>query len=204
MTPADRPPQVPGGRWIVCGYGRFGRTVRRHLCAAGATVTVVADREFVEPGEAEGIVIGSPLDAARLREAGIEEAEGVVVTTAEDTTTLAITMLARELRPGIFTVVRQNEKRNTPLFRALAPDIATLSGYIVAAEVLRIIRAPQLSYFLRLARHEGEDGSQALLARMRERIGNNIVDSWSLRIDEREAPALASALAGGSVVRSGI
>lgn len=193
--------QIPRGRWIVCGFGRFGRTVRRRLDETGIAVTVVA-----EPGHAEAaddIVIGNLLDAGVLRAAGIEHADGVMVSIANDTLALAITTLARELNPRIYTVVRQSERRNTPLFRALAPDMSTLSGYIVAAEVLRVLRAPQLSYFLRLARAHDEAWAEALLARMRERIGDEIAESWSMTVDASGAPALAQALARGIEVRLG-
>ena len=31
----------PSGHWVVCGYGRFGRAVVRHLGRKGQTVTIV-------------------------------------------------------------------------------------------------------------------------------------------------------------------
>jgi len=127
----------------------------------------------------------------------------VVVATSDDTTSLAIAMLARELNPGTFIVVRQCERRNTPLFRALDAQINTLSGYIVAAEVLRIIRAPQLSYFLRLARQQNEEWANALLQRMRNNIGDAITESWSLTLDEHSAPALMRRLRDGGPVLLG-
>lgn len=198
MTPAHAARRVPGGKWLVCGYGRFGRTVRRHLLQSGIEVCVVADPEhLVDADERHGLIAGNPLDAAALRAAGIEQATGMVVTIADDTVALAVTMLARELRPGIFTVVRQSEKTNTPLFKALSPDMAILSGDVVAAEVLRVIRAPQLSYFLNLARREDELWAHALLLRLRERIGDTVPDSWSVTLDEAEAPAPWAILAKG-------
>ncbi len=204
MTPASLPQLVPDGKWLVCGLGRFGRTVRRHLREAGADVCVVADPPHIsEADDRAAIVAGNPLDAAALRAAGVEHADGIVVTIADDTLALAITMLARELRPGIFTVVRQSEKSNTPLFRALAPDMAILAGEVVAAEVLRVIRAPQLSYFLSLARRESEAWASELLGRMRSRIGDHVPDSWSVSIDVHEAPAPAAVLARGEPLRVG-
>lgn len=199
MTPASTPRRVPGGRWIVCGYGRFGRTVSRHLREAGVKVTVVADPGHTE--DCEGAVTGSPLDAGVLRAAGVAQADGIVVTIADDTLTLAITMLARELNPTIFSVLRQSEKRNTPLFEALAPEMAIVAGDVVGAEVLRIIRTPQLSYFLRLARREAEPWAAELLQRLREAIGDNVPDSWSLRLDVRSTPAVFKILATGASLR---
>ncbi|MFM7272512.1 MAG: NAD-binding protein, partial [Gammaproteobacteria bacterium] len=160
-----------------------------------------------DPGHASeddrDVITGPLLDATSLRKAGIEQAEGIVITVADDTLALAVTMLAREMRPGIFTVLRQSEQRNTPLFDALGPDLATLSGYVVAAEVLRIVRAPLLSYFLSLARHQDEPWAAALLSRLRERIGDEVPDSWALGIEKHEAPAVIRLLGRGLPVRVG-
>lgn len=204
MTPASPRQHVPAGRWLVCGFGRFGRTVSRHLREAGADVCVVADPGHAGDAAGRGTVIeGNPLDADTLRAAGIARADGIVVTFADDTLALAVTMLARELRPGIFAVVRQSEKSNTPLFTSLAPDMAILAGEVVAAEVLRVIRAPQLSYFLSLARREDEAWASTLLARMRERVGDHVPDSWSVCIDGVEAPAPVCVLSRGESLNVG-
>jgi hypothetical protein len=195
------PPAFPHGRWLVCGYGRFGRTVHRHLQQVGIEVTVV---DLLAPADATiDHVTGSAIDGATLRRARIESADAIVVATPSDTTSLAIAMLARELNPRLFMVLRQSERRNTPLFRAIGADITTLSGYIVAAEVLRIIRAPQLSYFLRLARQQDEAWVRGLLGRMRERIGDEVAETWSISIDAATTPAVAAALRRGRDVSVG-
>jgi voltage-gated potassium channel len=114
--------------------------VHRHLQQVGIEVTAV---DLLAPADATiDHVTGSAIDAATLHRARIEHADAIVVATPNDTTNLAIAMLARELNPRLFMVLRQSERRNTPLFRAVDADITTLSGYIVAAEVLRIIQRP--------------------------------------------------------------
>ncbi|MCG3171135.1 MAG: hypothetical protein CALGDGBN_02722 [Pseudomonadales bacterium] len=200
-TPMATPPAFPRGRWLICGYGRFGRTVHRHLEQIGIVVTVVDEQNVSDKGT--DYVSGNMIDATTLRRARLGEAAGIVICTPNDTTNLAVAMLARELNPSLFRVVRLSNRRNTPLFRALEADIITLSGYIVAAEVLRIIRAPQLSYFLRLARHQDERWTAQLLERMRERIGAEIAETWSITIDEASAPAFAAARARGQRVTVG-
>ena len=149
------------------------------------------------------MIHGHAMDAGSRRQRGPVRGDGVVVASANDTMCLAIASLAHELNPGIFTVVRQNERHNTPMFRAFDADISTLAGYVVAAEVLRIIRAPQLSYFLRLARLEDEQWAHALLERIRACNGKETVESWSLSIDARSAPALVGALRSGRLVTVG-
>ena len=120
-----------------------------------------------------------------------------------DTDNLAIAVMLREINPAGFLVMRQNQRRNTPLFRALDADIDMLSGYVVAGEVLRHIRAPQLSYFLKLAAQEDEAWAHALLERMRVHIGHHTVETWSVAFDAGHAPAVLAALHSGRALTVG-
>ena len=175
--------------------------MRRQLVREGVTVTVIDDRAADD--EAEGIVNGSALDVEVLQRAKAEAADGIVIGSDNDTDNLAIAVMLREVNPAAFLVMRQNQRRNAPLFRALDADIGMLSGYVVAAEVLRHIRSPQLSYFLKLARQQDEAWAHALLDRMRERIGHHTVEAWSVMVDDKRAPALAAALRSGRTVTVG-
>lgn len=195
------PRRLPLGRWIVCGLGPFGRTVRRHLEKAGIQVTVIEENAADELPD--GCITASPTRAETWRAAGVETVGGIVICSSDDTLNLTAVLTARKLNADVFIAARQNERRNTPMFRAAPVDLAVLSGYIVAAEVLRIIRAPQLSYFLRLARQQKEDWAHALLMTMREHIGDDTVESWSVAIDRTEAEAVVAALHAGRVVKVG-
>lgn len=195
------PRVLPLGRWIVCGHGPFGRTVRRHLERIGIEVTVI--EEHGGDDVPEGTIAESPTRGDSWRAAGIETADGVVICGGKDTENLTACLTARKLNAEVFIAVRQNERRNTPMFKAAPLDISVLSGYIVAAEVLRIIRAPQLSYFMRLARQQKEEWAHGLLAAMREHIGAETVESWSVTIDADEAGAVVAALRAGRTVTVG-
>lgn len=195
------PRPLPRGRWIVCSYGRFGRTVHRQLERVGVEVTVL---EAHPPDEAPpGTVAGSPTEPEAWRAAGVESAGGVVVCGSDDTENLTAVLVARQLNPDLFIASRQNERRNGPLFRAAPADLAVLSGYVVAAEVLRIIRAPQLSYFMRLARQQNEAWAHELLQEMRQHVGDETVESWSVKLEPVQAPAVVAALRAGRRVSVG-
>jgi voltage-gated potassium channel len=71
---------------------------------------------------------------------------------------------------------------------------------VAAAEVLRVIRAPQLATFLRKARDEDEAWSERLLLRMRAAFGDSVVESWSLDIMPSQAGAVCAALKSGQPV----
>lgn len=63
-----------------------------------------------------------------------------------------------------------------------------------------MIRAPQLTIFLRRASGEDEAWAAALLARLREEVGAAEIESWSIDLTPARAPTVCHALASGEVV----
>jgi trk system potassium uptake protein TrkA len=85
---------------IVVGCGRVGSAVAQQLLASGWDVTVLDENEDAlgRLGESwtGGFVVGHGMDLTLLREAGIEEADAVVVTTDGDNTNLVIAQAAQK------------------------------------------------------------------------------------------------------------
>lgn len=198
-TAMDEPLQLPRGRWVLCGFGLFARTLRRQLERLEIE-TCVVDTKLDDSCDDANSVCGDPTDPAVLRRAGVEDAAAVVAGTPVDIDNLAITLAARALNKQLFIIARQTQRRNDAMFRAAPADLSMLGGYVIAGEVLRHIRAPQLTTFLRRARDEDEDWAAALLQRMREASGKAIVESWSLDLTAAGAPAFARAMARGEAV----
>jgi len=93
---------------LVIGCGRVGSTVALQLQREGWDVAVVDEKEEALsrlgdhwPGT---FIVGHGMDVATLREAGIEEAEAVVVATDGDNTNIVIGQVAQQ-RFGINCVV---------------------------------------------------------------------------------------------------
>ena len=198
-TAMDPPQKLPHGRWILCGSGPFTRTLRRQLKRLQIETTEVHPTFDEEKNGREG-VRGDPTDPEVLRQAGIDQATTLVAGSGEDIDNLTTVLAARSLNKRLFIIARQTYRRNTPIFRAAPVDLVTLSGYVVAAEVLRVIRAPQLATFLRRARDEDEVWAAALLQHMREVIGGDVVESWSIDCSPTGAPAACAALGRGEPV----
>lgn len=198
-TAMDKPTELPRGRWVLCGSDLFTRTLNRQLKRLEIE-TVVIDPRLPEGKEDEGHVRGDPNDADVLRDAGLEDAAAFVAGADTDVDNLSLTLAARAMNKSLFIIARQTQRRNTPLFRACSADLVTLSGYVIAAEVLRVIRAPQLATFLRRARDEDEVWASALLKRMHDVIGEEVVESWSIEISPSDAETACAALARGEKV----
>jgi len=84
---------------IVIGCGRVGSTIAKRFAADGWDVTAVDENESALSRLGEnwtgGFVRGHGMDNAVLREAGIEDADAVVVSTDGDNTNLVIGQVAR-------------------------------------------------------------------------------------------------------------
>jgi trk system potassium uptake protein TrkA len=85
---------------IVVGCGRVGSAVAQQLQASEWDVTVLDENEDAlgRLGESwtGGFVVGHGMDLQLLREAGIEEAEAMVVTTDGDNTNIVIAQVAQK------------------------------------------------------------------------------------------------------------
>ena len=192
-------PDLPHGRWLLCGSGLFTRTLRRQLQRLEIE-TVIIDPQLTDDEIDKENFRGDPTDPAVLREAGIEDATAIVAGTEIDVDNLAIALAARPINKALFIVARQSQQRNTQVFKASPAQLVMLNGQVVAAEVLRVIRAPQLATFLRRARDEDEAWAEALLMRMRATFGDSVVESWSLDITPEQANTVCSALNQGETV----
>jgi trk system potassium uptake protein len=85
---------------IVIGCGRVGSTIAKRFAAEGWDVTAVDENESALSRLGEnwtgGFVRGHGMDNAVLREAGIEDADAVVVSTDGDNTNLVIGQVAQK------------------------------------------------------------------------------------------------------------
>jgi Trk K+ transport system NAD-binding subunit len=184
------PPRIPAppGRWIVCGYGRFGEEVVRAIRATGFGVTVIDPDE--PPSPDLQMVQGLGSDHATLREAGILDAEGIVAGSDDDIANLAMSMAARQLNPDIFVIARQNLVQNHRLFRAFHADMTVVPNEIIANECIACLRARHLSGFIALAYARDNAWAQEITSRLAPVIGNGAPEVWGRTLDTAQAPGL--------------
>jgi voltage-gated potassium channel len=188
----SEPLSPPSGRWVVCGYGRFGREVTRGLEAQGNTVSVVE----VDPQaatEADGIC-GRGTEARTLEQAGIRAAVGLVAGTSDDVNNLAIVMAARALNPALFVVLRRNLMRNALLTDAIGAQFTMQPASVVVHACLALLIEPMLARFLLEAGTRDNAWANELVARIAGVTGEHAPESWSVHVDEGRAPAVHAAL----------
>ena len=195
-----KPP--PRGTWIICGFGRFGSMVNRHLDYEGIPTTVIEPNPQQAP---EGAVIGRGTEAVTLREADIGKAAGIIAGTDQDINNLSIIMTARELNPNLYFVARQNQRANDAIFQAARLHMVMDSSLIFVQRILPLLTTPSLNRFLQLARRRNDEWAQDLLAQI-ESICDASTNStslalWSTHLDDEQAPAISKVLQQGLVLK---
>ncbi|MEH6650249.1 MAG: NAD-binding protein [Motiliproteus sp.] len=191
--------QKTQGRWVICGYGRFGRALQKSFDGKPVSLTLIDDNPKPDGLELE-FVRGLGTEAVTLKQAGIEGAVGLIAGTHNDANNLSIIMTALELNPQLMTVVRQNSNSNAAVFAAANTDLVMEPARIIANHILSMIKTPLLAAFLRELPEQEKGWARNLLNRMNELVGEHQLDSWDYVIDGEDAPALLEELQAGKPV----
>jgi hypothetical protein len=182
-VPGTKPPErfaLPRGHWVIAGFGRFGHAVSAALEASGQTWKAID----VDPEQCavQGIV-GSGFAEQVLRQAGIDEACGVVACTDSDANNLAVVTTARRCHRGkLFVVVRQNQVGNRALIDAARANMEFVQAQLMTNEVLQLMTTPLLNRVLLLMRGQPNAWAAGLIGRLRETIGDEVPYVWGVRI----------------------
>ena len=128
-----------GATVIILGGGRVGRAAAAALAAAGKPSRIV-DRIPERIAHLEGAVIGDAADIAVLREAGIDDAAAVIVTTHDDDTNIYLTLYCRKLRPSAEIIGRVALDRNVSTMHRAGADFVLSYASTGAVEVWNALR----------------------------------------------------------------
>ena len=193
--PLTEPLRPPRGKWVVCGYGRFGKAVVKFLEKEGIEVVVV-EADPVKT-DCQECVHGRGTEAHTLIQADIHGAVAIVAGTDDDINNLSIVMTARELKRDLFMVVRQNRQANAPLFKRFRAHMTMQPSHIVAHEFLSLLTTPLLARFLNLAMAQKEDWANELLSRIAAVCEDIVPDVWDVDITREQAIAPWQAIREG-------
>lgn len=200
------PPQQ--GRWIICGYGRFGKTVYKQLKENGIKPFIIeSSPENTGLPEsdisADDWIKGWGTEAITLEKAGIHQAVGIIAGTDNDSNNLSIIMTAKELNPDLFVVARNNNEENTRLFDAINADIVMHPSSIIANKIGGLLATPLLYAFMGLANQQTRVWASEMIKRISLIVKNEVPEVWELIINEHEAVAVYNKLAADQPVTIG-
>jgi Trk K+ transport system NAD-binding subunit len=90
---------------VIIGGGRVGRSAARMLTERGLDYRIVEQDPEVASGSDE-FVVGNAAELEVLKEAGIDDAPTVIITTHDDDINVYLTIYCRRLRPDIQIISR--------------------------------------------------------------------------------------------------
>lgn len=191
------------GLWILCGYGRFGKAVYKHLKDEGVEIVVVEEMPGKTGEPEEGCVVGRGTEAVTLEQAEIRRAVGLVAGTDNDANNLSMVMTARELNSDLFVVARENHLDNQALFDAVDADIVMHPSSIVANRIRVLLATPLLSEFESYARYEDDAWACQLVSRIAALVHERVPEVWEISVDDGHAHAICEVISRGASVTLG-
>ncbi len=124
--------------YIVCGYGRMGRSIALEFAAEGVPFVIVdLAPERVAAAEQEGFltVIGDAARDETLQAAGIERAVCIVASLSSDAENLYTVLSARALNAKVRAIARASTEEAAQKLQRAGAD-AAISPYITGARRL--------------------------------------------------------------------
>ncbi len=201
--PLDTPIYPPqNGHWVVCGYGRFGKTVFKQLTDNGLRAIIIEAAPEETGIEEVGIadkdwIHGRGTEAETLQQADIGNAVGLVAGTDNDANNLSIIMTAKELNSNLFVVARNNMVDNERLFEQISAEIVMHPSSIIAHKIQVILATPLLYDFLDLAANKNKEWASNMVKRIALTVYDYVPDVWEIKINKKQANAVNRAVKEG-------
>ena len=140
--------------YIVCGYGRIGKVLCRHLKRARIDVAVIEkDPEQIPAMDEDGVlyIVGEAADENNLNKAGIQRAKAVVAALATDTDNVFLVLTARQLAPKLLIMARASQATAKIKLRAAGANFVESPYEMGAVSMAHRIIRPTVTSFLDLA-----------------------------------------------------
>lgn len=176
----------------LIGGGEIGRRITDRLEYRGDTVVVIeADADRARNLESAGyrVIHGDGTDVSTLEEAGVDEADVVVVTTGDDDSNLLAAQLVRNHFSPESVVVRINDPANEEPFQELG--IATVSHSNAIARMMDLhIESPGMTRWMESL---GDKGDVQEIA-----VQNNALTGLTIReLDDKLPEQVLLVMVGG-------
>jgi voltage-gated potassium channel len=143
------------GHVVLCGWGRVGRSIGRHLQGAGCDVVVVeSDLERFD-AVPDLKVWGDATDDAVMTSAGIERAATLVAAVDSDAANTFVVLSARARRPDLFIVSRVRDEANEVKLLHAGADRVVNPQQIGGGRIAALALSPNVADFLDVVMHDG-------------------------------------------------
>lgn len=143
MVPATASPNADGRPVVLCGLGRVGWRVLDWLREDGQTVVVVDTNSLGEDPRLAGVTVirGDCRRPDVLAQAGIENARGVLILTADDLVNVTSALVVRQLNRHVRIVVRMFNQNLLTRLGSTVKNTVALSIPALTAPLLALTAA---------------------------------------------------------------
>lgn len=198
----DEPVYPPQNKhWVVCGFGRFGKSIYERLINEGLEVIVIEADPSSTGEPMAGIIQGRGTEANTLSMANIENACGLIAGTNNDANNLSIVVTARQMNPNLFIILRQNHSDNNSIIDAVKADMVMHPSKIIADKIRVLLANPMLYHFFSLASFKDNAWACEVTSRISALVGRYTPQLTEISINESEASAVIEALTQGESVK---
>ena len=139
---------------VLCGFGRFGRTVSDHLGRRDSNFVVIEqDPERVEDATKHGLLClhGDATEEETLTSAAVEHARGLLTTLDSDAANVYVTLSAKQMNPKMKVVALALNERATAKLKAAGAD-EVISPYALGGTwMAQAMTSPLVTDFLKIA-----------------------------------------------------
>ncbi len=140
--------------YIVCGYGRIGKTLCTMLKKKAVDLVVIEKDKDLIPVMVENKIFyisGDAGDETNLIKAGIRHAKGLIAVLATDTDNVFLVLTARQLNPDIYIMANASHNESKPKLIAAGANRVELPYDMGAVSMAQRIIRPTVTNFLNLA-----------------------------------------------------
>jgi voltage-gated potassium channel len=140
--------------YIVCGYGRIGKTLCTILKRKAVDLVVIEKDQDLIPVMVENKIFyisGDAGDENNLIKAGIQHAKGLIAVLATDTDNVFLVLTARQLNPDLYIMANASHNESKPKLLAAGANRVELPYDMGAVSMAQRIIRPTVTNFLNLA-----------------------------------------------------
>ena len=174
---------------LILGGGRVGQVAARTLDEYGISYRIVEKRPIKAEGAAKDVTtVGDAADINTLKEAGIDHAKSVIVTTHSDDMNIYLTFYCRQLREDIQIISRSILERNVAKLHMAGADQVMSYSSLGAGTIFQLLKPNEVSLFTEglivMNRRAGVElaGKTIMQSGIREQTGYSII---AFRRDDR-------------------
>ncbi len=165
---------------FILGHGRIG-CAAAHFLGRKPVPFILVDQQENPACEEHAVVYGDATSRLLLRNARIEEAKGVIVTTNDDNANIFLTLNTRRLDPHVRIVARANRDENVEQLYKAGADFVVSNASVGASILMNILEGKESAFLtegisvFRRAMPESLHGKSIADSHLREKTGCTIV-----------------------------